>query len=243
VFKADADLDAEVRGIGNLKAAVGKRFENAFKGVTVRLNEKQLAGLSNNPNILIIEKDSPVALVEPLAVSTQANAPWGLDRIDQLTGIDSTYKAYKFVLVNMHPATDDTNFLFNLSTDGGSNYNATKTTTVFETEHAESDTSTALGYNTAVDLAQSTSFQPMAGRVGNGNDEHYSGTLFLFNPSSTTYVKHFIGDGINYKSTNTTQSFYIAGYANTASAVNAIQFKFASGNIDAGTIYMYGIKG
>lgn len=92
VFKADADLDAEVRGIGNLKAAVGKRFENAFKGVTVRLNEKQLAGLSNNPNILIIEKDSPVALVEPLAVSTQANAPWGLDRIDQLTGRDSTYK-------------------------------------------------------------------------------------------------------------------------------------------------------
>jgi subtilisin family serine protease len=92
VFKADADLDAEVRGIGNLKATVGKRFENAFKGVTVRLNEKQLAGLSNNPNIAIIEKDSSVALVEPLAVSTQANAPWGLDRIDQLTGRDSTYK-------------------------------------------------------------------------------------------------------------------------------------------------------
>ena len=92
VFKADADLDEEVRGIGNLKATVGKRFENAFKGVTVRLNEKQLAGLSNNPNIAIIEKDSSVALVEPFAVSSQANAPWGLDRIDQLAGRDSTYK-------------------------------------------------------------------------------------------------------------------------------------------------------
>jgi hypothetical protein len=158
------------------------------------------------------------------------------------TGLDSTYKAYKFVLVNMHPATDDTNFTFNLSTDSGSNYNATKTTTVFDTEHAESDASTSLTYNTGQDLAQSTSFQPMASRIGNGNDEHYSGTLFLFNPSSTTYVKHFIGDGINYKSNNIAQSFYIAGYANTASAVNAIQFKFASGNIDAGTIYLYGIK-
>ena len=92
MFKADADLESEVRGIGNLKATVGKRFENAFKGVTVRLNEKQLAGLSNNPNIAIIEKDSSVALVEPQAVSTQANAPWGLDRIYHLTGRDSTYK-------------------------------------------------------------------------------------------------------------------------------------------------------
>ncbi|MFM1995393.1 MAG: hypothetical protein RLZZ610_910 [Actinomycetota bacterium] len=91
VFKADADLDEEVRGIGNLKATVGKRFENAFKGVTVRLNEKQLAGLSNNPNISIIEKDSRVALIEPLPVSSQANAPWGLDRIDQLTGQNTTY--------------------------------------------------------------------------------------------------------------------------------------------------------
>jgi len=91
VFKAEANLGDEVSGIGALKASVGKRFENAFKGVTVRLNEKQLAGLSNNPNILIIEKDSSVSLIEPVAVSTQSNAPWGLDRIDQLTGRDSTY--------------------------------------------------------------------------------------------------------------------------------------------------------
>lgn len=91
VFKAEADLDEEVRGLGALKASVGKRFENAFKGVTARLNEKQLAGLSRNPNISIIEKDSSVALIEPVAVSTQSNAPWGLDRIDQLSGRDTTY--------------------------------------------------------------------------------------------------------------------------------------------------------
>jgi len=91
VFKQEANLDDEIRGIGSLKASVGKRFENAFKGVTVRLNEKQLAGLSNNPNIEIIEKDSAAALIEPIPVTTQANAPWGLDRIDQLSGRDTNY--------------------------------------------------------------------------------------------------------------------------------------------------------
>jgi len=118
VFKADADLDEEVRGIGNIKAAVGKRFENAFKGVTVRLNEKQLAGLSNNPNIEIIEKDTSVSLVEPLAVSTQANAPWGLDRIDQLTGRDSSYN-YSVSGVGVFAYVIDTGILSSHSNFGG----------------------------------------------------------------------------------------------------------------------------
>lgn len=91
VFKPAADLDEEVRGLGALKASVGKRFENAFKGVVAKLNEKQLAGLSNNPNISIIEKDAEATLIEPVTVSTQSNAPWGLDRIDQLTGRDTVY--------------------------------------------------------------------------------------------------------------------------------------------------------
>jgi subtilisin family serine protease len=91
VFRPAANLDDEIRGIGALKASVGKRFENAFKGVTVTLNEKQLKGLSNNPNISFIEKDSSVSLIEPVPVTTQTNAPWNLDRIDQLTGRDGSY--------------------------------------------------------------------------------------------------------------------------------------------------------
>lgn len=157
------------------------------------------------------------------------------------TGIDSTYKAYKFVFSNMHPATDDVDFQFNMSTDSGSNYNVTKTTTAFEAEHTEAD-ATQFGYNTGRDLAQSTSFQDLCGRIGNGNDESYSGSLSIFNPSSTIFVKHFIATGNVYKSTNAITNWNIAGYGNTTSAVNAIQFKMSSGNIDAGTIYMYGIK-
>jgi hypothetical protein len=157
------------------------------------------------------------------------------------TGIDSTYKAYKFVFVNIHPANDDINFRFNLSSDGGSNYNVTKTTTAFTTLHTEAD-STFFGYNVSADLAQSTGVQPIAFDIGNANDENTSGSLILFNPSSTTYVKHFITN-INCSEYNeSTRNLYIAGYANTTSAINAIQFNCSSGNIDAGTIYLYGIK-
>ena len=159
------------------------------------------------------------------------------------TGINSTYKAYKFVYVNMHPASV-AQLTFNLSTDGGSNYNVTKTTTAFNPHHNEDGSDGGLDYRTAWDLAQSTSFQIMAQELGNGNDESASGSLTLFNPSSTTYVKHFIGITEYYQNFGNTGAFqvYYAGYANTTSAVNAIQFKMSSGNLDAGTIYMYGIK-
>ncbi len=157
------------------------------------------------------------------------------------TGITSTYKAYKFVFVNMNPNTDDVNFQFNLSTDGGSNYNVTKTTTHFQAQHYEDDTATALSYITSADLAQSTAFQPLAFNIGNGADESASGSLILFNPSSTTYVKHFIVNTNCYENLDTSRNQYTAGYGNTTSAVNAIRFQMSSGNFD-GTIYLYGIK-
>jgi hypothetical protein len=158
------------------------------------------------------------------------------------TGLDSTYKAYKFVFVNIHPATNDVEFQFNMSTDSGSNYNVTKTTTFFKAYHDESGTDTTLSYDTARDLAQSTAFQTIGIGVGNGADESCSGTLTLFNPSSTTYVKHFISNSNEYNAANYTLTTFVAGYGNTTSAVNAIQFKMSSGNIDDGTIYLYGIK-
>ena len=158
------------------------------------------------------------------------------------SGITSTYKAYKFVFSNIHPQTDDVGLEFNLSTDGGSNYNVTKTTTFFRAEHNEDDLNTVFAYATARDLAQSTAFQKIDGDYGNDNDQSLSGTFILFNPSSTTYVKHFISNTQSSRHIDVSCNAYVAGYGNTTSAVNAIQFKMSSGNIDAGTIYMYGIK-
>jgi hypothetical protein len=158
------------------------------------------------------------------------------------TGINSTYKAYKFVFSNIHPATDNVNFTFNMSTDSGSNYNVTKTTSYFRTFHDEADTSTGLAYDTGSDLAQSTDFQIICTNIGNDNDQQLSGSLTLFNPSSTTYIKHFISNSNAYSFDDYTLETFVAGYGNTTSAVNAIRFQMSSGNIDAGTIYMYGIK-
>jgi hypothetical protein len=157
------------------------------------------------------------------------------------TGLDSTYDEYIFKFINIHPATDGVPFYFNLSTDSGSNYNVTKTTTFFRTYHDEADTTSGLSYGTDYDLAQSTAFQYLTDGLGNGADENCAGSLTLFNPSSTTYVKHFISTFNNYKAINETFNSFVAGYGNTTSAVNAIQFKMSSGNIDDGIIKMYGV--
>ena len=158
------------------------------------------------------------------------------------TGLDSTYDEYIFKFINIHPATDDSSFTFNMSTDGGSNYNVTKTSSAFLAYHTEADDATLLAYSTSQDLAQSTAFQILTERIGNGNDECCSGSLTLFNPSSTTYVKHFISVANRYYFGDLSANDFIAGYGNTTSAVNAVQFKFSSGNIDDGIIKLYGVK-
>ena len=162
--------------------------------------------------------------------------------IEFTSGIDSTYPIYKFEFINMHPATDNADFTFNMSTDGGSNYNVTKTTTVFTAQHSEAGSDAGVFYVTADDLAQSTNSQIILGLIGNDADQSASGSLTLFNPSSTTFVKHFIATGNSYYSGNYSLNDYVAGYGNTISAVNAIQFSMSSGNIDSGTIKLYGIK-
>jgi hypothetical protein len=158
------------------------------------------------------------------------------------SGINSTYKEYIFVFNNIHPSTDDTNFQFNLSTDSGSNYNVAKTTTYFYASHNEGDSSTALSYYTAQDLAQGTGFQNLFTGVGTDNDQSGSGYLHLFNPSSTTFVKHFIARCQHYMYIDYSQEYYTTGYGNTTSAVDAVRFQMSSGNIDSGTIDMYGVK-
>jgi len=159
------------------------------------------------------------------------------------TGLDSTYDEYIFKFINVRPATDSVLFQFNLSTDGGSNYNVTKTTTAFRPFHFEDDSLTGLGYQADDDLAQSTSDQPLVtSEQGNGADESLAGSLTLFNPSSTVYVKHFISRVNGYFVNDATTDNFIAGYANTTSAVNAIQFKMSSGNIADGIFKLYGVK-
>jgi len=156
------------------------------------------------------------------------------------SGIDSTYKEYLFIFNSIHAASNEY-LTFNLSVDSGSNYNVTKTTTMFNAYHNEGDSGAGVQYVTSDDLAQSTDFQRLrAGRLGTGNDECFAGTLRLFNPSSTTFVKHFIAEVSNLENAYEGHTF-TAGYGNTTSAVDAIQFKMSSGNIDAGDICLYGI--
>lgn len=158
------------------------------------------------------------------------------------TGIDSTYKEYQFWFINLHPSVDVTELSFNLSTDSGSTYGVTKTSSHFRTNHNEADNATALSYDGALHLAQSTSAQLLNENFGADNDQCTVGTLTLFNPASTTYVKHYIATINVSQSSDYTVTQFVAGYANTTSAINAIRFQTSSGNIDDGTILMYGIK-
>ena len=154
--------------------------------------------------------------------------------------LDNTYKEYLFIFNNIHPETNETQFQINMSIDSGSNYNVTKTTTFFRAYHAEDNSGAALTYYDG-DLAQSTDFQRLCLGIGNANDASGSGYLHLFNPSSTTFVKHFIAQtSENYIGTYSLHNF-CAGYCNTTSAIDAVQFKMNTGNIDAGDICLYGI--
>lgn len=162
--------------------------------------------------------------------------------IEFTSGIDSTYKEYVFYFVNIHPATDGTVFEFNMSTDGGSNYNVTKTSTFFRAYHQEDDGGADVGYDGGDDLAQSTNFQRLHSPIGNGADESGSGYLRIFNPSSNVFVKHFISNNNYYHSSNLTINSYIAGYGNTTSSIDAVKFQMNTGNIDSGQILLFGVN-
>ena len=156
------------------------------------------------------------------------------------SSIDSTYKLYIFKIINANPATDDVNIKFNGSTDSGSNYNVTKTTTFFKSQHSEDDEDASIGYIASWDLAQSTAGQPVTAGIGSGSDESASGTLWLFNPSNTTYVKHFYSRTTAYYAGDSLHEIFVGGYFNTTSAIDAVRFIPSSGNFD-GVIKMYGV--
>ena len=155
------------------------------------------------------------------------------------SGLDSTYDEYCFRFINIHPSAA-VHLTFQGSTDGGSNYNTAITSSFFQAEFSEAGTNPAVGYQSSSDLAQGTGFQRIFSSLSITADDSGSGYLNLFNPASTTFVKHFIARSNIVASAYSVDS-YLAGYFNTTSAIDAIQFKMSSGNIDAGTISLYGI--
>ena len=162
------------------------------------------------------------------------------------SGIDSTYDEYVFKFYDIHPATDQADLQFNMSADSGSNYNVTKTTSAFRAFHNEAGNDTNFSYHTGEDLAQGTGFQSIAYETDNASDSGISGSLHLFNPSSTTFVKNFLAQtsscidgGATFGIYNI--NFFTAGYGNTQNPINAIRFQMSSGNIDSGDICLYGI--
>ena len=157
--------------------------------------------------------------------------------------LDGTYPVYKFVVINAHPSAN-ADFVFNASTDSGSNYNVTKTTTFFHNQHNEAGNYTNFAYQTGNDVAQGTGNQTLSRKIATGNDDSTNGELFLFAPSSTTFTKHFFSrfKANQYISAQYNSDNFGFGYLNTTSAVNGIRFLFASGNIDSATIKLYGIK-
>jgi len=173
-------------------------------------------------------------LISKQTASSSAN-------ISFTSGIDSSFKEYVFYFKNIHSANDDVTFHFQTSINSGSSYGVTLTSTSFLARHHEDDSATFLGYQASDDEAQTTNFKKLAGGHGGGNDESLSGYLTLFNPSSTTFVKHFMSNVNSYHASDISINWYQAGYFNTTSAINAIQFKMNSGNIDAGDICLYGL--
>ncbi|BAQ89184.1 hypothetical protein [uncultured Mediterranean phage uvMED] len=204
-----------------------------------KISNNSLSAISTLPASI---PTGALTLISTTTIST------GTASVEITSGIDSTYDSYIFKFINIHPSRNDDDFAFNFSTDGGSNYNVTKTTSLSRAYHFENDSAAVLQYQSNQDLAQSTAFQQLTDNLGNGDDECMSGTLQIFNPSSTTFVKNFISRTSGYYEGDGEFDYFIAGYGNTTSAINAIKFQMqddnnnARGNIDDGIIKMYGVS-
>ena len=161
--------------------------------------------------------------------------------IDFTSGISSTYKEYQFHFTDIHPATNNVTFSFQVDTGSNTSYNITCTSTFFRASHDEGG-GTALVYRANDDQAQGTAFNKLCQTVGNDNDQSCTGILHLFEPSNTTFVKHFVARTNGCHEADVTRDVHTAGYFNTTTALTRVRFKFDSGNIDSGVIKMYGIK-
>ena len=194
---------------------------------------------NNNSMSAITSTPSGIGGGSMALISTQTAS--SSSTISFTSGIDSTYKEYIFKYIGVHPATDGANFQVNFR-DGSTAYDATKTTTVINAAGAEDESIGEIEAKSSNDLAQSTNFQNLAESGGADNDQCVSGQLHLFDPSSTTFIKHFLSQTQNADSGNNTLSFHVSGYCNTTTAIDGVQFKFSSGNIDSGVFKLYGVS-
>ena len=195
---------------------------------------------NNNSMSAITSLPSGVGGGSLVLISTQTAS--SSSAISFTSGIDSTYKEYIFKFINIHPSAS-AKLGVNFSDDTSSHsYNLTKTTTLFNVQHDEADSYAEIAYSGNDDLAQSTSDQPLSpGSTHTNNDDNLNGILHLFDPSNTTFVKHFMSR-ISHSASGAQNECYMAGYCNTTAAVTAVRFAFSSGNIDSGTIKLYGIS-
>ena len=204
-----------------------------------------LVKYNNNSISAITAASSLTSGAMTLIKEQTASASATIDFVDGTSDVvlDSTYPIYLFKFINIHPATDETAFLFQGNAAGGSGYNETITSTFFRAYHGEGAEGGVLGYLTGNDQANGTAFQDLTEQlIGNDNDQCMSGWLKLYNPSSTTFVKHFMASSSQIHAANYNVQAHVGGYFNTTSAIDEIQFKLNSGNIDSGTIKLYGIK-
>ena len=183
----------------------------------------------------VLENSSAMVLLKKYEASSSAT-------ISFTDSLDSTYKQYIFTYNNISSSVDGGQITINGSSDGGSNYNVTKTTTFTAAQHNEADDDTDLGYNTSKDVTQDTGVAIISYGTGNAADEVVCGYLHLYNPADTTFVKHFISNANTKHQSDYSINSIVSGYFNTTSAINANQFKMDSGDMDTGTIKLYGVK-
>ena len=194
-------------------------------------NDRSMASITSLPSGV---SGSSLVLLSTTTASSSAT-------VDITSNIDSTYKEYIIKFINIHPATDGANLGVQFNASGGSGFNETLTTTIFRAYHQEDGGAASLDYVTGDDIAQGTGYMRL-GQAGGDNDQHVSGTLHLFDPSSTTFVKHFIARTVEAHGANIAADVPVAGYINTTSAIDEVSFKFHSGNIDSGTFKLYGVS-
>ena len=200
-------------------------------------------GLISNGTTLLdagaIDSGVPTGAMTLISTSTASSSA----TIDITSGIDSTYKEYIFQFIDIHQATDGADFQFQVDTGTNTSYNQTITSAGFVCEHDEGDTATTLAtHSGSAVLHQETGFQDLGRSLGNDNDQCLVGQLHLFDPSNSSHVTHFMAVINEAGSTNQTVQRHVSGYVNTTTAITRIRFKADSGNIDSGTIKMYGIK-
>ena len=224
------------------KLTIGGTGDSVVVLDSLNLNQLQDAGGNNifvsNGSGTITSKNSGLSGGMNL-ISTQTAS--GASSVSFTSGLDSTYDVYIFKFIGIHAEhADDGKFSFQVNASGQSGYNETITSTYFLAEHSEAGSSD-FQYVASADQAQGTGIQRLMQSMGNGSDESGAGTLWLFNPSSTTYVKHWYSRCQDYNSGDKSEDCFAAGYINTTSAIDEIQFSMSSGNL-TGTIKMYGIS-